>query len=56
MSEFGLLLVVLGAIGNYVFNKMYKKGKITTTEQLVKYKMLALAMTIVGVILTICFY
>lgn len=56
MDKIGLLLVLLGVVGNFVFDKMFKKGKIDKMETLLKFKLIALAATVLGCILTIYFY
>lgn len=56
MDKIGLILVLLGVVGNFIFDRMFKKGKIEKIETMLKYKMIALGVTIVGCVLAIYFY
>lgn len=56
MDKIGLILVLLGVVGNFIFDRMFKKGKIEKMETMLKYKMIALGVTIVGCVLAIYFY
>jgi len=56
MDKIGLILVLLGVVGNFIFDRMFKKGKIEKIETMLKYKMIALGVTIVGCALAIYFY